>query len=277
MIPRLLRLAGDVRLVECRRSARCTTPAATSCRSSGRTSARRAPHRPATAGDQLTPVPPEQRSTAMRPGRLGGELVDTGDHLLLARRRGQHGAVGGEQQAAERRVPAAERGRPPHDRLMAGSGQRNVGEAQLLAALLLDVALPVGREVGTRPRHRRRSSAGRRSPGRGTRAGRLLSIHPSFHRYGQYTIGNSRPLLRWMVSTCTASLSDSSRRLRSSLATSWRASEIRRRSHDARAVTPSPPATASPWSSWPMWRRSVSVRSPSGRAEQARRAGPRCG
>ena len=36
------------------------------------------------------------------------------------------------------------------------------------------------------------------------------------HMYGQNTIGNSSPLLRWIVITCTASASDSRRRARSS-------------------------------------------------------------
>ena len=63
--PRLLRLAADVGLVESRRSARCTRPAATSCRSSGRTCARRAPPRPvrpATSGRRLRPCSARRRS-----------------------------------------------------------------------------------------------------------------------------------------------------------------------------------------------------------------------
>ena len=56
--------------------------------------------------------------------------------------------------------------------------------------------------------------------------------------YGQSTIGNSRPLLRWMVITCTASASDSSRRARSSFSVSRAASWMRRPSQVAMAVGP---------------------------------------
>ena len=66
-----------------------------------------------------------------------------------------------------------------------------------------------------------------------------------------------------MVSTWTASASDSSRRLRSSSAVSRSASAMRRRSHDVSAVVPSCSAVAAAWSSCATWRTSVSVRSPS--------------
>ena len=63
------------------------------------------------------------------------------------------------------------------------------------------------------------------------------------HSNGRYTIGNSRPLLRWIVSTCTASASDSRRRLRSS--SPFVAGLVDpRRSHAVSAVTPS--CSASP-------------------------------
>ena len=56
-------------------------------------------------------------------------------------------AVAREQQPRQRRVAAAERARPPHDRLVLRARQRDVGEPQVLAALLVDVlrhvALPL--------------------------------------------------------------------------------------------------------------------------------------
>ena len=76
-----------------------------------------------------------------------------------------------------------------------------------------------------------------------------------------------------MVSTWTASASDSSRRLRSSLAVSCPAWAIRSASQAARAETPSWPSLAASWRSCPTWRRSVMVRSPS-RSARIRAARP---
>ena len=76
-------------------------------------------------------------------------------------------------------------------------------------------------------------------------------------------MGNSRPLLRWIVRTCTASASDSSRRVRSSSPPSSTAARIRARSQPARAVVPRRSSTATRCRSWPTWRRSVMRRSPS--------------
>ena len=81
--------------------------------------------------------------------------------------------VAGEEQAAEGRVRAVQRAGPPHDRLVAGPGERDVGEAQVLAALLVDVPAAVSREPG--PSHRRRRwSAGRPWRRRGRRPARRL-------------------------------------------------------------------------------------------------------
>ena len=76
-------------------------------------------------------------------------------------------------------------------------------------------------------------------------------------------MGNSRPLLRWIVRTCTASASDSSRRVRSSSPPSSTAARIRARSQPASAVVPRRSSTATRCRSWPTWRRSVMRRSPS--------------
>ena len=46
------------------------------------------------------------------------------------------GVVTGEQQPAEARVAAVPRRRPPHDSLVLGAGEGDVGEAEVLAALL---------------------------------------------------------------------------------------------------------------------------------------------
>ena len=107
-------------------------------------------------------------------------------------------------------------------------------------------------------------AARRRATGRGRRsaAGRA-GCSPAPTGTGTITIGNSRPLLRWMVSTWTASASDSRRRLRSSSVVSSPASAICRRSHAVSAVTPACSAIAASCSSWATWRRSVRRRSPS--------------
>ena len=83
---------------------------------------------------------------------------------------------------------------------------------------------------------------------------------------GSTRSGTRGPCERWIVRTCTASASESRRRLRSSSWTSSRASAMRRCSHAVRAATPSRSVVAAWCSSWPTWRRSVSRRSPSARA-----------
>ena len=70
------------------------------------------------------------------------------------------------------------------------------------------------------------------------------------------------------MSTCTASASDSSRRLRSSSPVSCSAAVIRWRSQPVSAVAPSRSAAAAACRSWPTWRRSVRRRSPSWSGEQ---------
>ena len=77
-----------------------------------------------------------------------------------------------------------------------------------------------------------------------------------------------------MVITCTASASDSRRRVRSSSSASRSASWMRRPSQVARAVGPRPSDTPASCSSWATWRRSVMKRSPDGRAST--RAGTPC-
>ncbi len=71
-------------------------------------------------------------------GRLGlavaGRLVAVDGHVAVL--------VPEEQQPAQRRVPAVPRRRPPHHRLVAGPGEGDVGQAQLLAPPLLDVLAP---------------------------------------------------------------------------------------------------------------------------------------
>ena len=120
---------------------------------------------------------------------------------------------------------------------MAGTGQRHVEEAEVLAATLLELhLLMMGEAVPFVCR--RRSCAGCRWSG-SWNIGTSMSCRgrPS-HMYGQNTIGNSSPLLRWIVITCTASASDSRRRARSSFSPSRAASWIRRPSHVAMAVGP---------------------------------------
>ena len=79
---------------------------------------------------------------------------------------------------------------------------------------------------------------------------------------GTYTTGNSSPLLRCTVMTCTAAASESSRLLRSS-PTSAAASSMRWRSHSTSAAGPRCASTAAACSACPTCRTSVSRRSPS--------------
>ena len=91
------------------------------------------------------------RSTLTQPGRVGGERLEARDRRRrpsgVAAPVGGDVAVGvaGEEQPAERRVAAVPRARPPHDGLVLRAGQRDVGEAQVLAALLGVVLAPVVR------------------------------------------------------------------------------------------------------------------------------------
>ena len=86
-------------------------------------------------------------------GRVGREPLEplpgvgVRRHVAAA---GRDRPVGGalEQQAAERRVAAAEGRRPPQDRLMTRARERDVGDAQVLAALLDHELLAVTGEVG---------------------------------------------------------------------------------------------------------------------------------
>ncbi len=74
-------------------------------------------------------------------------------------------------------------------------------------------------------------------------------------------MGYSRPLLPWIVTSCTAAASESRRRVRSE-ATSSLSSATCVRSQPSRPTTPNRSLTVTLCSASPMWRRSVSVRSP---------------
>ena len=90
---------------------------------------------------------------------------------------------------------------------------------------------------------------------------------------GRSTTGNSSPLLRWMVITCTASASDSRRRARSSFSVSVRLVDPPPEP-GGHGVGPRPSETPASWSSCATWRRSVMKRSPDGPAST--RAGTPC-
>ncbi len=87
-----------------------------------------------------------------RTGRGLAELGQTRSERLIARRRGALGGdvavlVAREQQPPERRVAAVKARRPPQHDLVARSGQRDVGQPQVLAALLGDAQLAVCGEL----------------------------------------------------------------------------------------------------------------------------------
>ena len=92
--------------------------------------------------------------------------------------------VAREQQPAERRVAAVARARPPHDRLVLRPGQRDVGEPQVLAALLGEVLLArgAGSPGPSRPTSIVRASSGvgvvegDRDAGRARSPGRLPQV-----------------------------------------------------------------------------------------------------
>ncbi len=93
---------------------------------------------------------------------------------------------------------------PPQHHLVLGPGEGDVGQPQLLAPLLGDVPADV---VGPSPAagiRRRRCSARRRR--RGTGAGRPAGSSRPARGTARRRSGNSRPLLRWTVQTCTASV-----------------------------------------------------------------------
>ena len=96
----------------------------------------------------------ERRDHVARPGDRRAEHrgLDADARQLAEARRGdlvgRHGgagrrdvplAVAREQQPGQRRVAAVEGARPPHDRLVLRARERDVGEPQVLAALLVDV------------------------------------------------------------------------------------------------------------------------------------------
>ena len=145
---------------------------------------------------------------------------------IVARRCARRGAVrqrrarrvAVEEQARQRRVLAVLRAGPPQHRLVPGPRQGDVEQAKVLAAALLELQLLVDGESRSR-RGRRRWCARCRRRGRGRPGPRSDWPRPSQTK-GQNTTGNSRPLLRWIVMTCTASASDSSRRARSSFSAS---------------------------------------------------------
>src|SRR5438445_6995817 len=72
--------------------------------------------------------------------RLSGERLQVGDRVAVAR--GEHAlwrhvvlGVTREEQSSKRRITAVPGAGPPHDGLVLGAGRRDVGEAQVLAAL----------------------------------------------------------------------------------------------------------------------------------------------
>ena len=80
--------------------------------------------------------------------RRRGQRLEAGDGGGVGRGRAQLVGdvallVAGEQQARERRVAAVPRAGPPDHRPVAGAGQRDVGQAQVLAALLDGLLLAV--------------------------------------------------------------------------------------------------------------------------------------
>ena len=153
---------------------------------------------------------------------------------------------------------------PPQHRLVLGPGQRDVEEAQVLAPPLLELHLLV----------RRRSSL----PGPPDVDGaRVVVVGVVEHRHvvlvggrptctGRSTTGNSRPLLRWIVITCTASASDSSRRVAPRSPRPGRLRGCAARARWPWRSGPRPSDTPASCSSWAMWRRSVMKRSPAGPA-----------
>ena len=177
-------------------SARCTTPPPRSCRAPVERAARRASRRRVRAGVQrrrLRPSPLDRD----RAGRHRGELARPASTTCcsLGGRR-QRGAVGGEQQPGERRLAAvtsSPSARPPGGG--PGSARRRRGAAPRPAPRRR--ARPCGREVGpcVATDVDRAPVAVRRVVEDGRIAARRST---ACHRNGQYTIGNSRPLQRWI-------------------------------------------------------------------------------
>ena len=86
--------------------------------------------RAASARPRCSPAPaPRAPRSARRPCASVGVAVARRRHVAVVAAR--------EQQPAERRVAAVPRARPPDDGLVLRPGQRDVGQAQVLAALLL--------------------------------------------------------------------------------------------------------------------------------------------
>ena len=103
--------------------------------------------RPARAGRRLDPL---DRDPARR---LRGERLEACDDLVVVRRarplRGDDAVgVAREEEASERRVAAFVRARPPDGRLVHRAGERDVEEAQVLAALLAVAEPAVPSDVG---------------------------------------------------------------------------------------------------------------------------------
>ena len=268
---RLLRLARHARLVGGGGDVAVGGAAPVAVQRRGRTSRPPASAGAGGASDQATGRPQTlgQRSTLTQPG---ASAASSRKRAIAASSDGGRGPLDGdvavgvarEQQAAQRRVAAVPRAGPPHDRLVLGAGQRDVGEPQVLPALLVDVLAPCG-VAGTRPGQADvdraliarvrvveddRASASRRPRSAPTGTARRRP-------------GTRAPCERWMVSTWTASASDSSRRERSSSPSLLGRVDRAGAATTASAAVPSRSAAAAPCSSWPTWRRSVSRRSPS--------------
>ena len=89
-----------------------------------------------------------RRSHAHAPGAASASSRNRARAAVVGRHGGArrlHVAlvVAREQQPRQRRVAAGPRPRPPHDRLVLRARERDVREPQVLAALLVDVLLPV--------------------------------------------------------------------------------------------------------------------------------------
>ena len=132
---------------------------------------------------------PRRRSTLTQPGRRAGELAEARERGLVGRRAlaaGGDVAVGvaGEQQPRERRVPAVPDAAHQMTAWCLRAGQRDVGEPQVLAALLLDVPVLVALVVGAGEADVDRAAVAARR-GRGRRsASALSSTQVGSHRYG---------------------------------------------------------------------------------------------
>ena len=218
-----------------------------------------------------------ERSTLTQPGGVRGERHRSARSRPRPSRGA--GAVGGdvavrvarEQQPARARSRGCPRSPPTRRRLVLGAGQRDVGEPEVLAALLLESAGLVAAEVGALEPDVDRAARSRRR-GRGRRPGPALSSDAG--GVPQVRAGR-RPGTR--APCCGGSSGPGRPRRRTpaggerSSSPSCSAAAIRWRSQTVSAAVPSCSVDAAACSSWPTWRRSVRRRSPVGEREHAAR------